>query len=158
MWLGNFRVARKSMLKIETVFIYSAPPSLKHSPVVAGQGKADGDLEGVFSPCCRVEGRDHPFNFWVLLPFFGNSDELFAHAVIWKWVWPISLVSGSFSFLFIYFIQALCHERKFWNFGFTNDYTFKIYQFIILSFPVVDICVCVCVCFIIVWKDGYLLG
>lgn len=38
------------MLKIETVFIYSAPPSLKHSRVVAGQGKADGDLEGVFFP------------------------------------------------------------------------------------------------------------
>lgn len=47
------------------VYLLSAPPSLKHSHVVAGLGKADGDLEGVVlsPPLPRVEGRDHPFNF-----------------------------------------------------------------------------------------------
>lgn len=37
------------------VYLLSAPPSLKHSRVVASEGKADGDLEGVFPPVAELK-------------------------------------------------------------------------------------------------------
>lgn len=134
-------MAKKSMLRIEAVFIYFAPPSPKPSHVVAESGNASGDLGDGFSSSCRLEEIIHPFNFWILFPFFNSNSGNYFYKLLSKKEFDALVFTYPLSHLHIW---ALSHERKFWGCGFyhwlcsenLSAYNFKFSWMYLLIFIV----------------------